>query len=133
MTIRALTRRRPVLGALLFELIPASLLRLFAATDEMLKIGVPAIRLIAPSFIGAAIAITLTSVFQAFSCAFYSMIVAFMRQLVVLLPVAYLMALSGNIRNVWFSFPIAEVVSVAVSIFFYTRLKKNKIMPMQEV
>ncbi len=122
-----------VLGALLFELIPASLLRLFAATDEMLKIGVPAIRLIAPSFIGAAIAITLSSVFQAFSCAFYSMIVAFMRQLVVLLPVAYLMALSGNIRNVWFSFPIAEVVSVAVSIFFYTRLKKNKIMPMQEV
>ncbi len=120
-------------GLLLFELIPGPLLRLFSATDEMLKIGIPAIRIIAPSFIGAAISITLSSVFQAFSSAVYSMIVAFMRQLVILLPVAYLLSLTGNIRNVWFSFPIAEVVSVTFSLLFYMRLRKNKIMPIQEV
>ncbi|MBR3549326.1 MAG: MATE family efflux transporter [Treponema sp.] len=119
-------------GVILFELIPGRLLMLFSATNEMLKIGVPAIRIIAPSFIGAAVAITLSSAFQAFRSAIYSMIVAFMRQLVVLLPVAYFLALTGNIRNVWFAFPIAEVVSVAVSIFFYMRLKKNRLMPMQE-
>jgi len=119
-------------GMILFELIPGPLLKLFSATDEMLKIGIPAIRLIAPSFLGAAVAITLTSVFQAFSSAIYSMIVAFMRQLVILLPVAYFMALTGNIRNVWFSFPIAEVVSVAASVFFYMRLNRKKIMQMPE-
>ena len=109
------------------------MLRLFSATDEMLRIGIPAIRIIAPSFIGAAISITLSSVFQAFSSAVYSMIVAFMRQLVILLPVAYLLSLTGNIRNVWFSFLIAEVVSVTFSLLFYMRLRKNKIMPIQEV
>ncbi len=114
-------------GTLLFELFPDVLLSLFNASGQMKKIGVPALRIIAPSFLGAAIAISFGSVFQAMGDAVYSMIVSLARQVCVLLPVAYFLSLAGNINLVWLCFPIAEFVSVGFSLFFFGKLYKNKI------
>ena len=114
-------------GTLAFELFPKYLLLMFSASDEMLKIGIPALRTIAPSFLGAAVAITLSSVFQAFGSAIYSMIVSFSRQLLVFLPSAYLLSLTGNVDNVWFCFLIAEVMSLTMSLFFMKRIHRKKI------
>ena len=96
----------------------------------MLAIGVPAIRIIACSFLGAAMGITLSSVFQAFGSAVYSMIATFVRQIVALLPAAYLLSLSGDINTIWWSYLIAEVVSIVTCIFFMHRIYKRKIQPL---
>lgn len=114
-------------GTAIFELFPAQLLALFDASPAMLAIGIPAMRIIACSFIGAAIAITLSSVFQAFGSAVYSMIATFIRQLVVLLPVTYLLSLSGTIDTIWWAYLVAEVVSVVTCLFFMHRIYKKKI------
>lgn len=119
------------IGMLLFEFFPAWFLRLFRASDAMLAIGIPAMRIISTSFIGAAIAISLGSIFQGFSSASYSMINSFARQLLVLLPAAFLLSKTGNINNVWWAFPIAEVVSVVLSIIFMMRIYYKKIKPLQ--
>ncbi len=116
-----------IVGAAIFELFPRQLYSLFNASEQMLSIGVPALRLIAPSFLGAAVAISLGSVFQAMGNGVYSMTVSVARQLLFLLPSAYLLSLTGNINNVWWCFLIAEVVSVALSVFFYSRLYNQKI------
>jgi Na+-driven multidrug efflux pump len=114
-----------LVGATIFELFPHILLGLFSASDSMLAIGVPALRLIAPSFIGAAIAISLSNVFQAFGKAVYSMTVSLIRQIFVLLPVAYLFSLTGNLNMVWLCFPIAEVVALTLSILYYRRINRK--------
>ena len=118
-----------LLGAAIFELFPDRLFRLFNASDEMVELGCNCLRRIAPSFLGAAIAITLSSVFQAFGSAVYSMIVSFARQLVVFLPAAYLLSLTGDVNNVWWCFIIAEFMSVGMSLFFMRRIYVKKIMP----
>ena len=117
-------------GTAVFELFPAQLLALFDASPAMLTIGVPAMRIIACSFAGAAVAITLSSVFQAFGCAVYSMIATFVRQLLVLLPVTYLLSLLGTINDIWWSYLIAEVASVITCLFFMRRIYKKKIAPL---
>lgn len=114
-------------GFLVFETIPDRLFMMFSASDEMLAIGVPAFRRIAPSFLGASLAITLSSVFQAFGNAVYSMIVSFSRQLLVFLPSAYLLSLTGNVNNVWYCFIIAEFMSVGMSLFLMRRIYVKKI------
>ena len=114
-----------LVGATIFELFPHLLLKLFSASDSMLEIGVPALRLIAPSFIGAAIAISLSNVFQAFGKAVYSMTVSLIRQIFVLLPVAYLFSLTGNLNMVWLCFPVAEVFAVTLSILYYRRINRK--------
>ncbi len=116
-----------VIGTLVMELIPGLLLGLFNASDQMLAIGVPALRIIALHFPLAAVGIVLSSVFQAFSKSLYSMFVSLGRQLVILLPVAYLLAQTGEVTSVWWSFLIAECVSLAMSIVFYRRIKRNVI------
>ena len=120
-------------GTFLFECFPVQFLRLFKASDNMLAIGVPAMRIIATSFIGAAIAISLTSVFQAFSSATYSMIISFARQLLVLLPVAYFLSFTGNVNNVWWAFPVAEVASVLLSCIFMAKVYRTKIKPLRNI
>lgn len=115
------------IGAIIFELFPKQLLSIFEADGKMLEIGIPSLRIIATSFIGASIAISLGTVFQAMGNAVYSMIVSLARQVCVLLPVAYLFSLTGNINLVWLCFPIAELVSVGLSIFFYIKIYNNKI------
>ena len=117
-------------GMALFELFPAQLLGLFDASPAMLAIGVPAIRIIACSFLGAALGITFSSVFQAFGSAVYSMIATFVRQILALLPAAYLLSLSGNVNAIWWSYLIAEVVSIIACIFFMHRIYKKKIEPL---
>ena len=114
-------------GAVLFELIPAQLLSIFNASETMTAIGVPALREIALCFPIAAVAIVLSSVFQAFSCSIYSLIVSVCRQLVVLIPAAWLLSKTGNVANVWWSYLIAEAVSLTLTIIFFRLVWKRMI------
>ncbi len=116
-----------LMGLLVMEVIPARLIGLFNATPELLEIGVPALRIICLSFCFAGYCIVVGSVFQALGNGVYSMIVSIARQLCVLLPVAYLLSLSGNVNLIWWSFPIAELVSVGMSTFFLRRIYKKVI------
>ncbi|MBR5647048.1 MAG: MATE family efflux transporter [Treponema sp.] len=102
-------------GLLIFEIFPHALLKLFNASDEMYAIGVPALRRIALHFPVAAVCITLISVFQALGKGLLSMIVSFVRQIIVLLPAAYLLSLTGDVNNIWWAFIIAETASVVAS------------------
>lgn len=114
-------------GLLVMELFPAQLLKMFKATDDLLAVGVPALRIICISFMFAGFCIVVGSVFQALGNGIYSMIVSVARQLVVLLPVAYLLSLSGNVFYIWWAFPIAELMSVVLSAFFLSRIHKKVI------
>jgi Na+-driven multidrug efflux pump len=114
-------------GIAVMEIFPAQLFSLFEASEHMLEIGVPALRIICLSFVFAGYCITIGSVFQALGNGMYSLITSAMRQLAVLLPVAYLMSLTGNINLVWLSFPIAELASVGFTTFFLVRIY-NKII-----
>lgn len=119
-----------VAGCAIFELFPGQLLDLFDASEKMKEIGIPALRLIAPSFIGAAFAISIGCVFQAMGKAVYSMTISLARQVGVLLPVAYLFSLTGNINLVWLCFIVAEVVSVGLSAYYYSRIYRKIIKPL---
>ena len=102
-------------GLLIFEIFPSQLLSLFNASDEMKSIGIPALRRIAIHFPVAAVCITLISVFQALGKGLMSMIVSFVRQIIVLLPAAYILSLTGNVNNIWWAFIIAEAASLIAS------------------
>ena len=119
-------------GVLLFQLVPGTLLQLFDPSEAMLAQGIPALRIISISFIPAAYCIVTGCLFQAMGSAIYSMINSVARQLVVLLPVAWLMSLTGQLNLVWTSFPIAEVVSVCMSTIFLRRILVKKIYPLRE-
>lgn len=115
-----------VLGFVLFQTIPNVLLNFFNASEEMLKIGIPALRTISYSFLFAGFCIICGSVFQALGNATYSLIVSIARQLVVLLPAAYLLSLTGNVNSVWWAFPIAEIMSLTLSIIFLKFILQSK-------
>ncbi len=106
------------IGFAVFQIFPSQLLLLFDASDTMLSIGIPALRIISCSFLLAGFCIICGTMFQALGNGVYSMIVSIARQLVVLLPAAYLLSLTGDVTYVWFAFPIAELVSLGVSVFF---------------
>ena len=106
---------------------------LFDASEHMLSMGVPALRIISLSFILAGFCIVSGSVFQSLGYAVYSMINSICRQLLVLLPVAFLLSLTGNVNAVWWSFPIAELMSVLMSSIFMARVYKKVIKPMDQV
>ncbi len=106
------------IGMLLFLTIPHLLLGIFSPTEEMLQIGVRALRIISLTFPLAGFCIIAGSVCQAIGNPFHSLLISICRQVVVLLPVAYLMSLSGVLDNVWIAFPTAEVVSLTLSIIF---------------
>lgn len=112
-------------GLVIMQLFPGQLIQMFNATPELLEIGIPALRTICLSFCFAGYCIVVSSVFQALGNGVYSMIVSFARQLCVLLPVAYLLSLSGNVNLIWWAFPIAELASVCVSTFFLTRIHRK--------
>lgn len=111
-----------LVGFMLMQIIPDKLLLLFNASETMLEIGVPALRTISTSFLFAGFCIVCGSVFQALGNGLYSMFVSIARQLVVLLPVAYLLSKLGNVDYVWWSFPIAEVASLTFSAYFLIRI-----------
>lgn len=120
-----------ILGILLFWLIPDKLLAIFNASPQMLAIGVPALRQISLSFIFAGFTICILSLCQALGHAVMSLSVSVVRQLVVLLPTAYLLSLSGDVSAVWWSYPIAEVASILLSLFFFKRVYTTVIVPLE--
>ena len=109
-------------GLLIFQLFPTQLLKMFSASDTMLSLGVPALRIISLSFILAGFGISCSSIFQALGKAVYSMFVSIARQLVALLPVAYFLAQFRNVNLIWWAFPIAELISIIMTIIFMFRI-----------
>ena len=121
-----------VVGTIVFNLFPEALLSLFSATEEMYRLGVPALRIISLCFVSAAISIGLGSSFQATGYGIGTMIVSISRQLLVLIPTAYIMAKLIGINGVWFSFIIAEAVGLAVSLILFIKVYKTRIKPIGE-
>ena len=121
-----------VVGTIVFNLFPEVLLSLFSATEEMYRLGVPALRIISLCFVSAAISIGLGSSFQATGYGIGTMIVSISRQLLVLIPTAYIMAKLVGINGVWFSFIIAEGVGLAVSLILFIKVYKTRIKPIGE-
>ena len=125
-----------VLGVIIFWAIPGPLLKIFDATDTMLQVGVPALRIISLSFCMAGACIALGSSFQALGKAVYSMTTSIIRQLVFLVPIAYVLARYGySIGNddlVWWSYPLAEIASLLVTLVFFRRLYRTLISKIPE-
>lgn len=119
-----------VVGMVGFMFFGRYLLMLFDASDTMLALGVPALRIIATHFAFAGFCIVATSVFQALGNGMISLIVSVCRQLVVLLPVAFFLSRLIGITGVWWAFPIAEVISLIMCCFFLRHVYKTKIQPL---
>ena len=111
-----------LIGLAIFQIFPAELFRMFNASEAMLSIGIPSLRIISISFLFASINIISISMLQALGHGIYSMLISVGRQLIVLIPVAFLLSRTGNLNLVWLAFPLAETVAVVLSIIF---LKKN--------
>ena len=121
-----------LVGTLVFMLFPGQLMAIFESeaeaeiTAQMSDIGVVAMRIIASSFLLAAVGITLSTVFQAVGRGTYSMIMSICRQLLILLPAAWLIArLTGDVKAVWWCFPIAELAALGICLFFYRKCEKE--------
>ncbi len=123
-----------LVGLAVMELFPEWLIGLFdaEATTDLLVIGIPALRTICLSFCFAGYCIVVGSVFQALGNGVYSMLVSIARQLCVLLPVAWLFSLSGNVNLIWWAFPIAELASLSLSTFFLIRIHRDIIVHIGE-
>ena len=119
-------------GLLMLQLIPNQLLRCFDASSNMLKIGVPALRIISLSFPFAGYCIVCSATFQALGNGVYSLITSAARQLLVILPVAYIFGQLFGLHTVWWSFPIAELVSVLLSVLLIKRIFRLKLHPMDK-
>ena len=119
-------------GFLAFQLVPDVLLSLFNPSDAFLSIGRAALRTISWSFPVAAFCIVLGACFQALGNGIYTTITSLCRQMLVLLPVAYLLSLTGDVEKVWLSFLVAEVASAAATFYFFRRIYREKIQPLFE-
>ena len=119
-------------GLLVFELLPDALLSIFALDQTFVSIGIPALRTIALHFPLAAIGIALGASFPALGNGFYSTITSLCRQMLALLPAAYLLSLSGNVHAVWWAFPIAEVISLTATALCFMRVYRKKIKPLEQ-
>ena len=118
------------LGFAVFQLAAGTLLGFFEASDYMLEIGVPALRIISISFLLAGFCIVSSSMFQSLGHGMLSLIVSLVRQLVVLLPAAWLLSLSGRLELVWWAFPFAELFSVTLCILFHRYVYRREIVPL---
>lgn len=119
-------------GMVLFLTIPGTLLGFFDAGEEMLEIGIPALRIISTHFVIASFSIMMISTLQALSRGVDSMIVSFSRQIIVLLPAAYLLSKFIGLKAIWWAFPIAEVVSLSLCALFLLRAYRRMIKPMED-
>ena len=111
-----------ILFMIAVQIFPVPMLSIFSASSDMIRMGVPALRTISISFIFAGICIICSSFFQALGSSIYSMLVSFVRQIIFLVPCAY----------VWWAWPIAELASVALSVFFFIRVRKKKFAFMEQ-
>ena len=120
-----------VLGMLSFTLIPGVLLSIFELSETFVTLGKTALRIIGIHFPVAAVCIVLSASFQALGNGMYSTITSLCRQMVALLPAAYLLSLQGDVNLVWWAFPIAECASLAATMFFFARIYRQKIKTLQ--
>ncbi len=118
-------------GVLLMWLIPDKLISLFGGDQSLLNAGVPAFRIISLCFIPAAVSIILITLFQATGKGFRGLFISFARQLVVLLPVAYLLSAVIGVDAVWYAFPIAEAVALVIALLFFVNLVRNDFKKLQ--
>ncbi|WP_455542675.1 MATE family efflux transporter [Intestinibacter sp.] len=116
-----------LVGLIVIQIMPATLLGMFNASEQMLEIGVPALRIISVSFVFAGFCVIASSTFQALGSGLLSMSVSFVRQLVFLLPAAFILSKFGNVNLVWLAFPIAEIAAVLLSAIFL-RYLYNKVV-----
>lgn len=121
-----------LLGTAAFQLIPDQLLGIFNPSSTFLELGRSALQIVSLHFPMAAVGIALSASFQAMGTGIYSTITSLMRQIVVLLPAAFLLSLTGDVHNVWWAFPISEVISLLTSLFFYSRIYRNLIKPLYQ-
>ena len=117
-------------GLAVIQLVPGPILGLFEASEAMLAIGIPALRIISLCFVFAGFNIICSSTFQALGNGVLSMVISFVRQLVVLLPAAFLLSLTGNVAAVWWAFPIAEIASLLLSTLFLRHIYQNVVLPL---
>ena len=121
-----------VTGFLVFQFAPDLLLGMFNPSEEFLVMGRSCLRTISWSFPVAAVCIILSASFQALGNGIYATITSICRQMVVLLPAAYLLSLTGNVNLVWLAYPIAEIASGTATVFFFIRIYRQKIKPLFE-
>lgn len=114
-----------LVGTIIFQLFPDKLFLLFDASEHMLSMGIPALRIISVHFVIAGFCIVGGSVYQALGNGVYSMCISICRQIVVLLPAAYLLSKLGSVNYVWWAFPIAEIVSLILNVFFMIKINKD--------
>lgn len=121
-----------LIGLLIFQLFPELLMKMFSASDHMMSIGVPALRIISIHFIIAGFSVALMAIYQATGDGIASMVISICRQLVALIPSAWILGRLFGLDAVWFSFVIAETVSISISFCFFTWIYKKKIKNMQK-
>ncbi len=119
-----------LLGVIVFQCVPHILLQVFEPSPAFLSLGISALRTISLSFLMAGICIALGASFQALGNGIYSTITSLCRQLLVLLPVAFLLSMTGDVHTVWWAFPVAEVVSMTVTLIFFVRIYRQKVKPL---
>lgn len=119
-------------GLLIFQFMPNTLLSLFNINESMTELGCIALRIISLSFVFAAFNIVMTGVFQAFGNGVFSLLISFIRQIIVLIPAAYIFSKIATVNEIWFSFPIAEFAAFILCVAFYIYLYKKKIKPLEK-
>lgn len=115
-------------GFVLCQILPSQILKIFDASDNMLAIGVPALRIISFSFLIAPFSIVSSGTFQALGKGTFSLIISLIRQLIIILPLSYLLSRIMGMKGVWVAFPIAEIVAGILTIIYLRKLYKNEIM-----
>ena len=123
------------IGFGIFQVFPQALMGMFGSSGDessvaLVQMGIVAMRIVSIHFPLAAVGIALSASFQALGNGIYSTIISVCRQLVALVPAAYLLSLTGSVDAVWWSFPIAEVVSMAASLWFFARIYRQKVKPL---
>ncbi len=120
-----------LLGLIVFQAIPVELLSIFNASAELKSLGVYALRIISLSFVLAGFDVIILAVFQALGNGMFSMIISLTRQLIVILPCAYLLAIAYGINAIWISFPVAELVAAILSVIFFIIIYKRQLKPLE--
>ena len=121
-----------IVAVIVFQVFPDRLLGIFQASDEMLSIGIPALRTLSWSFLFGGITIVLSSVFQALGRGIQSMLISIFRQLLIVLPLAYLLSKTGNLNLVWWAFPVSDVLALFFAGYLMLRTYRQVIAPLKD-